>query len=98
MVVLYVNQFVCWEENNNVHIGNHLYFENQKRWGTKPDDLSEVFYSQGTSLPNKNPDDCQTCFYFILQYSVINLKMKNELAPSLNCQTSTSSIQDRAFK
>lgn len=67
-------------KNNSVHIGNHLYFENQKRWGTIPDDLSGVFYSRGTSAPNKNPDDCQTCF-FILQYSaysVRNLKIKQK--------------------
>lgn len=79
-------------KNNSVHIGNHLYFENQKRWGAMPDDLPEVFYSRGTSIPNKNPDDCQTCFFFISQYSaysVRNLKIKqNGLVPSLNCQTS----------
>lgn len=80
------------EKSNSVHIGNHLYCENQKRWGTIPDDLSEVFYSRGTSIPSKNPDDCQTFFFIILQYSaypVRNLKRKqNGLVPSLNCQTS----------
>lgn len=63
-------------KNNSVHIGNHLYFENQKRWGTIPDDLSGVFYSRGTSVPNKNPDDCQTWFFFLLFCNILHILLE----------------------
>lgn len=54
-----------------MHIGNQLYFENQKRWGKKPGiDLSLVLSSQEIIKTLMIVRPVFLCFFFfILQYS-----------------------------
>lgn len=96
------------KQNNNVHIGNHLYFENQRKRGKETQQwfffFLKLFASQGTRIliPYKKPWWLSDIFCNTSAYSVKNLKRKKRKVCRLfhwppGLQTATFDIQRCTF-
>lgn len=71
------------KQNNNVHIGNHLYSENQRKRGKETQQWYFKTVCQPGNSPynslQKNPDDCQIFFAILLHILLKTWKRKKNL-------------------
>lgn len=70
------------KQNNNVHIGNHLYSENQRKRGKETQQWYFKTVCQPGNSPynslQKNPDDCQIFFAILLHILLKTWKRKKK--------------------